>query len=116
LRLRRGREPDAKQPGFAIVRHPWRSHPHSHPAPGDIFLPIEVWNSSLDVDRTVKLALYARGGIREVWIRDLTTDGVLVHRSPTAEGYRSATRVAAPDSLGVEALPGTTIPIAAVFA
>jgi Uma2 family endonuclease len=74
-----------------------------------------VSDSSLDFDRTVKLELYARAGIREVWIVDLTTDGVLVHRRPSGGGYGSVVRVEAPGVLEVEALPGVTIPAAAVF-
>jgi Uma2 family endonuclease len=108
-----GSEP---QPDFALVRRPWRGYPHTHPEPDDIFLLIEVADTSLDFDRTVKLALYARAGIQEVWIVDLTTDGVLVHRGPSGGEYRSVIRVEAPGGLGVEALPGMTIPVAEVFA
>lgn len=108
-----GSEP---QPDFALVRRPWSGYPNEHPGPADIFLLIEVSDSSLDFDRTVKLELYARAGIPEVWIVDLTTDGVLVHRHPTGTGYRSVVRREAPGELDVEGLPGVTIPVAAVFA
>jgi Uma2 family endonuclease len=64
----------------------------------------------------VKLELYARAGIRELWIVDLTTDGVMVHRRPSAGGYGSVVRVEAPGVLGVEALPGVTIPVADILA
>ena len=58
--LNDGSEP---QPDFALVRRPWRGYPHTHPEPDDIFLLIEVSDSSLEFDRTVKLELYARAGI-----------------------------------------------------
>lgn len=108
-----GSEP---QPDFALVRRPWRGYPATHPGPDDIFLLIEVADSSLDFDRTVKRELYARAGIREFWIVDLTTDGVLVHRRPAGGVYGSVVRVQAPDALDVEALPGVTIPIAGIVA
>ncbi len=108
-----GSEP---QPDFALVRRPWRGYPHTHPEPDDIFLLIEVADSSLDFDRTVKLELYARAGILEVWIVDLTTDLVLVHRRPSGGGYGLVVRVEAPGALGVEGLPGVMIPVAEVFA
>ncbi len=73
-------------------------------------------DSSLDFDRTVKLELYARAGIPEVWIVDLTTGLVLVHQGPSGGGYGSVVRVEAPAVLGVERLPGVTIPVAEVFA
>jgi Uma2 family endonuclease len=111
--LNDGSEP---QPDVALVQRPWRGYPQTHPGPDDIFLLIEVADSSLDFDRTVKLELYARAGIREVWIVDLTTDVVLVHRSPSGEGYGSVVRAEPPAVLGVESLPGVTIPVAEVFA
>ena len=58
-----GSEP---QPDFALVRRPWIGYPHTHPGPDDIFLLIEVADSSLSFDRTVKLELYARAGILDV--------------------------------------------------
>jgi Uma2 family endonuclease len=111
--LNDGSEP---QPDLALVQRPWRGYPHTHPGPDDIFLLIEVADTSLDFDRTVKLELYARAAIREVWIVDLTTDLVFVHRGPSGGGYSSVGRVEAPAMLGVERLPGVTIPVAEVFA
>ena len=108
-----GSEP---QPDFALVRRPWRGYPHTHPGPDDVFLLIEVSDSSLDFDRSVKLELYARAGIPEVWIVDLTVDGVLVHRRPSGGEYGSMVRLEAPGLLDVEGLPGVVIPIAGVFA
>lgn len=108
-----GSEP---QPDFALVRGPGHRYRHTHPAPDDIFLLVEVSDSSLGFDRSVKLRLYALAGIREVWIVDLTTDGVLVYRDPSGDGFASESRVESPAVLGVAALPGVTIPVAEVFA
>ncbi len=107
-----GSEP---QPDFALVRRPWRGYPHTHPGPDDIFLLIEVADSSLGFDRTVKLQLYALAGIREVWIVDLTTDSVLVYRDPSAGFYGSESLIESSGLLAVAALPGVTIQVAAVF-
>jgi Uma2 family endonuclease len=108
-----GSEP---QPDVALVQQPWRGYPHTHPGPDDTFLLIEVADTSLDFGRTVKLELYARARIREVWIVDLTTDLVFVHRDPSGGGYASVVRVEAPAMLGVERLPGVMIPVAEIFA
>ena len=107
-----GSEP---QPGIALVRHPWQGYPDAHPRPADVFLLIEVADSSLVVDRGAKLDLYARAGIREFWIVDLTTDGVLVHRNPIDGRYDAITTVDISGVLQVEALPGVTIPVASIF-
>lgn len=108
-----GSEP---QPDFALVRRRWRGYPLTHPAPDDVFLLIEVSDSSLGFDRVVKLPLYARAGIREVWIVDLTTDRVLIYRKPAGGVYGTESQVVSPNALDVAALPGVTIPVAEVFA
>ncbi|MEX2146643.1 MAG: Uma2 family endonuclease [Candidatus Rokuibacteriota bacterium] len=83
----------------------------SHPLPADVLLLIEVADSSLRLDRRVKLPLYARAGIREAWLCDLTTDRVEVHRQPGADGYASV-RVAVPgESLAAEAFPDLTLTV-----
>jgi Uma2 family endonuclease len=108
-----GSEP---QPDLTLVRRPWSGYPRSHPGPADILLLIEVADTSLDLDLGAKRAIYARAGIAEFWIVDLTTDTVLVHRDADGEGYRSVTRARPPAVLDVRALPGVAIPSGAIFA
>jgi Uma2 family endonuclease len=103
------------QPDFALLRKPWQGYPTAHPRPADVYLLIEVADSSLDFDLGAKLELYARAGIREFWVVDLTTNRVLVHRNPGDGKYRSIIAVEAPSILQVEALPEVTIPDAAIF-
>jgi Uma2 family endonuclease len=55
-----------------------------HPSPADIFLVIEISDTSLDVDLGQKLDLYKAAGISEYWVIDL--QGKLVHRF-RAPGY-----------------------------
>ena len=54
----------------------------------DVLLLIEVADSSLHYDRTVKVPLYARAGIAELWIVDLKRGVVETYRVPAGEGYR----------------------------
>jgi Uma2 family endonuclease len=103
------------QPDLTVVRRPWRGHPHEHPRPEDILLLIEVADSSLDTDRGAKLELYARAGIREFWIVDLTTNCVLVHRQPSGDRYELVTRVESSGVLDVGELPNVTLPAALLF-
>ena len=55
------------------------------PRPEDTILAVEVANTSLDYHRTVKLPLYARSGIPEVWIVNLAEEEVEVYQSPVAD-------------------------------
>ncbi len=103
------------QPDIALVRPRWRGYPAQHPGPEDVFLLVEVADTSLATDRGVKLELYARAGIREFWIVDLTQGVVHVHRGPEGNGYASVAMVGASGRLDVEALAGVAIGAAALF-
>ncbi|MFZ4408618.1 MAG: Uma2 family endonuclease [Paracraurococcus sp.] len=64
-------------------------------------------------DRLVKLPLYARHGIPEVWIIDLAAGVVEVHRGPTESGYAEATTLGRGAAL--QPLPGTTLAVADIL-
>jgi Uma2 family endonuclease len=112
VRLTRRSEP---QPDFAVLR-PRDDYRTTLPRPEDTMLAIEVANTSLDYDRTVKLALYARSGIPEVWIVNLAAEEVEVHQSPVADSYASVARAGRSDTLTIQAIPGALIPVAGIFA
>ena len=103
------------QPDLAVVQHPWSGYPDVHPRPSDILLLIEVADSSLEFELGAKLELYARAGIREFWVVDLTSNRVLVHRRPHDGRYDSITTVEVSGRLQIEALPGVTISAAQIF-
>jgi hypothetical protein len=103
------------QPDFTLLRRPWQGYPGAHPRPPDVYLLIEVADSSLAFDLGPKLELYARAGIREFWVVDLAANRVLVHRDPDNGKYGSITAVDMSGTLQVEALPSVTIPVARIF-
>lgn len=104
------------QPDIALVRRPWRGYPAAHPQPGDVFVLIEVADTSLELDRGAKLELYARAGIREFWLVDLITNTVFVHRKPSHGRYNQVMKIEPAGVLEVEDLPGVAIPAAPLFA
>jgi Uma2 family endonuclease len=73
VRLNEYNEP---QPDLTVIRP--RDYLESLPKPEDVLLLIEVSDTTLAYDRGVKLPLYARAGIREVWIVDLLGETQLV--------------------------------------
>ena len=84
LRLDRRNEP---QPDLMLLRPTADRYRTSHPTAADVLLLVEVADSSLAWDRGPKLALYARHGVAEVWIVDLTGRAVEVCRQPGPHGY-----------------------------
>lgn len=78
-----------------------------NPGPADLRLVVEVADTSLSYDRTVKARLYARAGIADYWVMDLNGRQLIVHREPSQGRYLSVTAysekervapLAAPDS------------------
>ncbi len=58
-------------------------------------LVVEVADSSLPFDRTVKSRIYARARVPDYWIVDLTSRRLEVRRGPGRDGYRSTTILSA---------------------
>jgi Uma2 family endonuclease len=61
------------------------------PEPDKIVLVVEVAETSLEYDRTVKLPIYAQAGIPEYWIVNLLDRQIEVYRHPSGKTYQSST-------------------------
>ena len=75
------------QPDLVLIRPREGFYGTDHPSPEDVVLLIEVADTSLRKDRLMKLPVYARNGIREVWIIDLSDDVIYVYRKPEANAF-----------------------------
>jgi len=82
----------------------------SAPIPEDVLLLVEVADSSLHYDNSEKREAYARNGIVEYWILDLTRDELLVFRDPRDRAYRTELRFQRDES--VAPLAFTDSPVA----
>ena len=60
-----------------------------HPTPSEIYLIIEVADSSLTYDREVKAKIYARSGIADYWVLNVNDRQLHVFREPAENGYQS---------------------------
>jgi hypothetical protein len=76
------------QPDIAIVAD--RSYADAHPVASDVRLVIEVSDTTLAFDRDVKLPLYARAGVPEVWIVNLPANQLEIFREPAGDRYLHA--------------------------
>jgi Uma2 family endonuclease len=85
VRLSERSEP---QPDLMLLKPRSDDYEQSLPTPAEAYLLIEVADSTLRFDRNVKVPLYARDGIAEVWLVDLEHRKILVFTDPGASGYR----------------------------
>ncbi len=79
--------------------------------PADVLLLVEVADSSLRYDRVVKLRLYARAGIPEVWIVDVAGGRVEVYRRPAERRYEQVERVGRGGRVAPAAFPDISIAV-----
>ena len=75
------------QPDIAVVRARADFYATGHPRPADILVIVEVSDSSLRHDEDVKAPLYARHGVRELWVFDLEHHQVTRRTDPQAGAY-----------------------------
>lgn len=75
------------EPDLSILKYREDTYINSHPGATDILLLIEVADSSLEKDRTVKLPLYAQADIPETWIVNLQDKQIEVYGGPKDGTY-----------------------------
>jgi len=104
------------QPDLALLRPRQQPYSRAHPSGPDALLVVEVADTSLDYDRDVKVPLYARQGVPEVWLFDLRGGRLDIYREPSTDGYRVHLRPAPDATVSPAALPDLRVPLAGLFA
>jgi Uma2 family endonuclease len=102
-------EESEPQPDLTLLKSRPDFYSAAHPKPSDIYLLVEVADTTASYDRRVKLPFYARAGITEVWLIDLEAQQVEVYREPSAQGYRQMQIVERGQSLKIQAFPDVTL-------
>ena len=108
IRLGEHSEP---QPDISLLKPKDDFYASAHPGPEDVLLLVEVSETSAEYDREVKLPLYARFGIPEVWLVDLEGKAIEVYRDPSSEGYREVQTPGYDAILSPDFLPELKIPV-----
>ena len=80
------------EPDVAVVRGPIRRYATSHPRPDDAALVVEVADSTLARDRTLKARLYARAAVPIYWIVNIPDRQIEVYTDPTGASAEPAYR------------------------
>jgi Uma2 family endonuclease len=103
-------EPDAMvlKAGFTHSRS-------RRPQAGQIALIVEVADTTLRFDLTVKAKLYARAGIEEYWVIDVNGRRIIVHRAPAVGVYGSVVAYAETQNVAPLAAPDQPLLVADLF-
>lgn len=81
------------QPDVALLKRRDDFYEHSLPTPADVLLIVEVSDTTLEYDLQIKVPLYARAGIAQVWIVNLADEQVEIYAQPANGAYQSRGRV-----------------------
>jgi Uma2 family endonuclease len=85
------------------------------PRPEDVFLLVEVSDTSLAFDRKRKRKAYAEAGVREYWIVNLQEDVIEVFRQPKGGKYKIELRFAPGQQLSPLAFEDVIVPVADIM-
>jgi Uma2 family endonuclease len=103
------------QPDVALLRLHNDFYAEGHPSPADVLLVVEAADTSLEYDKYVKVPLYARAGIPEVWIVNLIEDLIEVYTDPVNGLYQQVRMVKRGESLTLQSISDVTFSVDAVF-
>ncbi|MFM7599668.1 MAG: Uma2 family endonuclease [Pseudanabaena sp.] len=99
------------EPDIVLLKRKSDFYESGLPQPADVFLLIEVADSTIDSDRELKIPLYAEDGITEVWLVDINSACIEVYRNPTAEGYQEILKFYHGQNLSILAFPDVSITV-----
>jgi len=100
------------EPDVMLLQPTADDYTSRHPQPKDVFLLIEVADSTLEYDREEKLPVYGRAGIAEVWIVNLQDATIEVYREPHFTGYGNKTLLRAGHQAKPLAFPDAAVDVA----
>ena len=93
------------QPDIALLRPRDDRYAAALPLPEDVLLVVEVADTTLAYDRDVKVPLYARHGVPEVWLFDLEHSRLHIYTAPSERSYHECRILAEPGLIAPSALP-----------
>jgi Uma2 family endonuclease len=103
------------QPDIMLAR--WRAdfYRGAHPTPADVLLVVEVADTTVVTDRTVKVPLYAAAGVAEVWLVNIPEERVEIYSDPAEGAYRLASQHARGETAHSPTLAGLGVSVDELF-
>jgi Uma2 family endonuclease len=103
------------EPDLVVLARPSLEFRNANPQPSDLLLVVEISDSTLGFDSTVKAELYARAAIAEYWVFDVAARRLVVHRGPFNGLYQPVTVYNDQESVSPLAAPGREFRVADAF-
>jgi Uma2 family endonuclease len=103
------------EPDLALVQGTVLDYAEQHPRADQVYLIVEVSDSTLKQDCEVKDKLYAQAGIADYWVLDLKNRQLHIFRNPTPAGYTSHLILSEPNQVSPLAFPELTLTLTAIL-
>ena len=103
------------EPDLALIQPREDFYALALPRADEVLLIVEVADTTLRYDREIKIPLYARHGIPEVWLIDVEGRALTVFETPADGRYRDERRVRPLSGLVPKALPGVEVDLSRLF-
>lgn len=103
------------EPDIAVVRLDPNRYRDAHPSPEDVYLLIEVSDSTLKFDREQKSKIYAQANILEYWVIDVKQKKIVVFRQPQNDSYQSQQILNSNDIISPNAFPEIIVNLSTLF-
>lgn len=97
------------EPDIVLAALDENDYEEKHPAPANIFLILEVSDSTLSYDRTAKSAAYARAGIVQYLLLNVQERTLEDYREPSADGYQSKQTLRGEQTFNLVAFPDVSL-------
>jgi len=105
----------APEPDLVVLKYRRDEYKNKRPSSGDVLLIVEISQSSLRHDLQVKVPLYARHGIPEVWVLDVQRLQIHLFHTLEAGHYTHTASTPAPGWVSLERLPGAAVDLSGMF-
>jgi len=99
------------EPDIAVVRVDPLFYEDHHPTPSEVYLIIEVADTTLSRDIEFKARIYARAGITDYWVLDVNNRRLHIFREPSLNGYQSELILSDSGSVSLLAFPNVIITV-----
>lgn len=112
IQLDRYSEPE---PDIAVVHPRDDFYADHHPGPNEVYLIIEIADTTLNRDLGTKADLYAAAGIMDYWVFNIATQQLHIFREPQPDGYQRQLILKGQQSIAPVAFPDCSVTVKVCF-
>jgi Uma2 family endonuclease len=103
------------QPDFAVLKPRADFYSRELPHPADVLWLVEACDSSIKKDREIKVPLFAKAEIPELWLVDVRGQVLEVHREPRDGGFRVVRRLQQGEEVRPVMMPDVAFGVDEIF-